>query len=137
MWFSEDPLPPDIETVLNAAAVLDVTEFQFFELAWADWFGRLGPEEEVEPFFVRYMFEQVVPNWVRQFARKVLKLFDEGSLDPEDFGVQMYSPVEPVSPLIRGFMVALIIGGGILMLVLLVAAAGYLPQFPKGCYFPP
>lgn len=134
MWFSEDPLPPDIETVLNAAAVLDVTEFQLFELAWADWYGRRGPVEQVEPFFVRYMFEQVVPNWVRQFARKVLKSSAEGSLDPDVFGV--HARLEPPNPLMRLLTVAVIVGATLVILFLLIAAVG-LPAFPKGCYFPP
>lgn len=135
MWFTEDPLPADIETVLNAAAVLDVTEFRLFELAWADWYGRRGPVEQVEPFFVRYMFDQVVPDWVRQFARKILALSDEGNLDPEAFGA--HGHVEPPNPWLRGIMVTAVIGATLLTLILMAASVGYLPHFPKGCYFPP
>jgi len=135
MWFNEDPLPPDVESVLNAAAVLDVTEFHFFELAWADWYGRRGPVDEVEPFFVRYMFNQVVPNWVRQFARKILKLSAEGSLDPDAFGG--HTRLEPPSECMRGISVAAIIASGMILMILMMVAVDYLPGFPKGCYFPP
>lgn len=85
--FDED-IPADIEEVLDVAAHLDIKEFQVFQLAYNWWHGQQSTDAAIEPFFVRYMFHDVVPHWVRQFTRMALRLKEEGRLSPEYFGIE-------------------------------------------------
>ncbi len=85
--FDED-LPTDVEEVLDVAAALDIKEFEVFHLAYDWWHGEKLTDAEIEPIFVKYMFNSVVPPWVRQFTRVALQLRDEGKLNPDMFGVQ-------------------------------------------------
>ena len=63
---------PDASHVAAAACYLEVGEFRLFEMAWEDWHGEMPDEKTVERHFVRYLFHQTVPIWVRHFVRKVL-----------------------------------------------------------------
>ncbi len=58
--------------VLDAAALLDVREFDFFALAHDWWFGAHAEIKALERAFVPYMFRGIVPLWVRQYAREVM-----------------------------------------------------------------
>ena len=89
-FFSDDDhtVPPDTLEVLEASALLQITEFHLFELAYERWFGRPAREEELEGVFARYMFASVAPPWVRQFCRAVADSERRGHLDPLEFGVQ-------------------------------------------------
>ena len=80
-------IPPDVLSVLRATALLDITEYELFGLAWLRWNGERPEEGVLEPFFVAYMFDAVVPPWVRAFARTVERLSREGCLDRRALGV--------------------------------------------------
>ena len=54
--FDDDEVPRDTLDVLAASAVLEITEFRLFELAYERWFGTEPLEVRVEPYFNRYMF---------------------------------------------------------------------------------
>ena len=69
----QNPNGPDTRHVAAAACYLQVGEFRLFELAWEDWHGEKADEKAVERHFVRYLFHQTVPIWVRHFVRKVLE----------------------------------------------------------------
>lgn len=90
-YFDED-VAPDIAAILHTAALLDITEYLVFKLAYKDWFGERATDERVEPHFVKYMFQEIVPIWVRQYTRKVIKLDEEGSLNPRSLGVYKRLP---------------------------------------------
>ena len=62
----------DASFVLDAAAPLDVREFDFFALAHDWWFGTRAEIKALERAFVPYMFRGIVPLWVRQYAREVM-----------------------------------------------------------------
>ncbi|NIR28368.1 MAG: hypothetical protein GWN84_03375 [Gammaproteobacteria bacterium] len=83
----DDQIAPDTRDILSASAILEITEFRLFELAYERWFGKPAVEKEIERFFVGYMFRSIVPHWVRQFCRDVLTLDAAGKLVPRDFGV--------------------------------------------------
>lgn len=83
----EDGLEPDARAVLSASALLEITEFRLFELAYQRWFGEAAAEKTIERFFTAYMFRSVVPPWVRQFCRDVLSRDGSGELEPREFGV--------------------------------------------------
>jgi len=83
----DDQIPVDTRDVLDASALLQITEFHLFELAFERWFGREAREAELEPCFARYMFAAIAPFWVRQFCREVADRDSDGTLNPRDFGV--------------------------------------------------
>ncbi|UCD35995.1 MAG: hypothetical protein JSU90_03950 [Nitrospiraceae bacterium] len=83
----EDPLLRDVNNVVVASMVLQISEFRLFQIAHVQWYGREIPESRLEYVFDDYLFEQRIPHYVRYFARKVIRLFDEGGLDPRDFNI--------------------------------------------------
>ncbi len=87
----EQRYPPltDIDHVAISAGLLQVSEFRFFQVAYADWYGREIPTPSLEPIFARYMFDSVVPHWVRHLTRIVLSRSQEGTLDPRDFNIRL------------------------------------------------
>jgi hypothetical protein len=82
--------PPltDTDHVAISAGLLQVSEFCFFQVAYADWYGREISTPSLEPIFTRYMFDNVVPHWVRHLTRIVLSRSEEGTLDPRDFNIR-------------------------------------------------
>ncbi|WP_455365185.1 hypothetical protein [Kaarinaea lacus] len=127
--FKEPPISLDTRLVLDAASVMDISEFQLFELAYVDWFGDEPLASEVEPSFAVYMFRGEIPTWVRQFARKILKTW------PEDLSAPRTLP-QHFTPL-RGtayFMLVVFVVGSLFLSA--ASSADLLPALQQ-CYFPP
>ena len=80
MGFIEAKIPDDCTAVLDAAAVLDMREIDFFRLAFRRWFGRDVRDSEIERVFAAYMFRNIVPPWARHFSRHVLARAADGRL---------------------------------------------------------
>jgi hypothetical protein len=76
----------DCRALARAAAALDLSEYDFFRLAYRRWFGRLPREAELEAAFSRYMFAQKAPSWARHLSREVLDRRRRGVLEPDAFG---------------------------------------------------
>ncbi len=114
----EKSIPLDVRNVLDTAAMLQVTEFNLFRIAYRHWHGCDAPERSIEKFFVPYMFRSIVPYWVRQLCRHVLQADAEGILDPAEFGIA--APVEEVN-----FLSAVVVIGAALGM-LVVSASLYL-----------
>jgi hypothetical protein len=130
-YFDED-IPVDIEEVLDVAAHLDIKEFEVFHLAYSWWHGHDCTDAKIETFFVKYMFDDVVPHWVRQFTRMALRLKDEGRLEPEAFGIHR-TPADARS-IAKGIRYGIILVTA--MTALFVVA--HLTQTALGrCMFPP
>lgn len=89
-YFDED-LQPDSLDLLEAAAALEVKEFKLFELAYREWYGRQPVAHVIEAHFSNYMFNKVIPAWVRSYSRRVVDLHSSGELDPKALGV--YQPL--------------------------------------------
>jgi len=129
-------LDRDVVALLDAAAALEVTEFRFFELAFEDWHGRRASQPLIEKHFVAYMFAERVPTWVRQFARKVLKLAASGELDPAQFGIFKRLPSGRMIRLGKVYALIILVLSA-LILLLTVYAPENLLNAVRGCYFPP
>ena len=86
-YFDEGRIPNDVWSVLKTASLLSVGEFRVFEIAYEQWYGEAGEEQHIEDHFTSYMFNDIVPVWVRHFCKRIVKLDQEDSLDPEDFGI--------------------------------------------------
>jgi hypothetical protein len=78
--------------LLEAAAMLQVTEFRIFELAYKDWYGVLPKAQVAEVHFRNYMFNQIIPVWVSGFCRRIVDLGQSGALNPKDFGIYQRLP---------------------------------------------
>ncbi len=59
----------DAEMITKVADTLGISEFKLFESAYVDWYKRPASERELESYFVRYLFYQEAPSWVRHYAR--------------------------------------------------------------------
>jgi hypothetical protein len=77
----------DGRLVMDAAAALDIREFDLFLLAYRRRFDREPLPDRIEDIFANYMFTQEAPVYVRQFAREALAKAKAGVLDPSQFGV--------------------------------------------------
>ncbi len=86
-FFDEGRIPEDVWGVLSSASLLSIGEFRVFEIAYEQWYGEAGDEKHIEKHFTSYMFNDIVPVWVRHFCKKIVKLDDEDALDPAEFGV--------------------------------------------------
>ncbi|MDJ0956582.1 MAG: hypothetical protein QNI91_06985 [Arenicellales bacterium] len=89
-YFDED-LKQDSLDLLEAAAALEVKEFKLFELAYREWYGEKPLSRVIEVHFSNYMFNNVIPSWVRSYSRNIVKLHKAGKLDPKAFGI--YHPL--------------------------------------------
>lgn len=118
----EKSIPLDVRNVLDTAAMLQVTEFNLFRIAYRHWHGCDASERSIEQFFVPYMFRSIVPYWVRQLCRRVLQADAEGTLDPAEFGITPL--VEQVSSN-RPFLSAVVVIGAAFGM-LIISAGLYL-----------
>ena len=117
-------LSDDARGVLDAAYVLRVSEFDLFRLAYRRWYGGDAETKWLEQVFARYMFQQKVPIWVRQFCRDVLARRAASSVeghafDRREFGADTVPRREPFVDYPRTFI-------AITMVVMLLAYVIYL-----------
>lgn len=131
----DEHLAPDIDSVLTATALLDITEWEFFNLAYNRWHGKPAEDGLMEPIFAAYMFNDVVPLWARHFARLVERLYRRGVLDRRALGVdRLPSSRQMVN---RGLRYSVIVT---VILIVLVIFAEFMAQVIKlgdRCVFPP
>lgn len=130
----DEPLPEDIADVLEISAILEIREYDLFGLAYYWWFGRPSPEKVLESHFARYMFNRIVPLWVRQYSRMVLELQEKGNLDREALGVDRLPDATPES-VRAGVRYAVILVSTLCLLVLIAEFAFKYLKLP--CFFPP
>jgi hypothetical protein len=71
----------DAQAVLWSAEILEKTEFEVFETAYRAWYREPADERQLERIFAGYMFDEVVPFWVRQFTRETLQANDHWCRD--------------------------------------------------------
>jgi len=137
-WHIDDRLPANIQAVLDTAALLDITEFRVFELAHVNWYGRRAQTRDIEPLFVDYMFNDIVPPWVAQFTRKVLRLYHEGDQGQVDRGALGLQPTtRKAHYAARGGWYLLTLTLSLALLLLLANSAVEVSPFLRECYFPP
>lgn len=120
----EDEVPQDTRDVLAASAVLEITEFRLFELAYTRWFGEPASEKKVERYYEVYMFRAIAPFWVRQFCREVMDQARLDRLDPTQFGV--FPLPESETMFQRGIRYSMVVAFVMLILHLVaIIVAGY------------
>ncbi len=81
---------PKRAEVARAANLLQVGEFQFLQLAYNEWFSEEMPESLCNSLFMGYMLYDKVPHWARHYARCILALDREGTLNDRDPSYHRY-----------------------------------------------
>ncbi|MFQ5785281.1 MAG: hypothetical protein ACE5H8_10715 [Alphaproteobacteria bacterium] len=128
-YFDEN-VPDDVQAVLDVSALLGIPEFRLFDIAYRFWYGEGADEKTIERYFIPYMFQDVVPLWVRHFTHHVRSLGRQGRLDKTAFGIQRR--VATSESVQRGRVYALTLLTVLVVLLLLAELAA--DQF---CLFPP
>lgn len=125
----------DENEVLEVAALLDITEFRVFTIAYWRWFGRRAGSQVMEHYFARYMFNSIVPHWVHYFTREILGHAQAGTLRAADYGIHCPQPSRVMLRRGRRLVVVLLS----ICLLMFLAALYYddLAQLAQNCYFPP
>ena len=134
MPFDED-LAPDVDSVLNATALLDITEWDFFNLAYNRWHGEPAGEGVMEPIFAAYMFKDIVPLWARHFARLVERLYRRGVLDGRALGIEPLPSSARMAR--RGMRYGVIIAVVLIALIVFAEFIAQMTRLGDRCLFPP
>lgn len=90
-------VPPDVEAVSRTGRLLGIGPFAVFALAYERWHGVAPAAKALEPIFVRYLFEQTAPPWVRHFARLIAFQAENGRFDRTEYGLPAPAP-ETLTP---------------------------------------
>lgn len=105
-------LDPRARQVIDAAAMLEIPEYEFLAMAYREWYGRPPPREILDALFGPYMFDGTTPYWAVSLARQVIALYESGRLDESRFR----SPAHPPATL-RDLVTA--IGQSVILLAVL------------------
>jgi hypothetical protein len=135
LFFDEKRMPSDVADVLEATALLEVTEFHLFRLAYQRWHGTAIDDAALERYYLPYMFRSRVPLWVRALSREVIAAADAEALDPKAYGVEPRPlSMDMYNRGLRYFLWITVILG-----TLLTGAATVAELVPwyESCYFPP
>jgi len=135
LFFDEKKMSSDVADVLEAAALLEVTEFEFFRIAYRRWFAADIGDDGLERYYLPYMFKRRVPPWVRHLAREVIERAEADGLDPKDYGV-LPRPLtmDMYNRGIRYLLWIAVITGTLMTGAATVAE--FAPWY-QSCYFPP
>ncbi len=116
----QTPIRPDAREVLDTSALLEISEYRVFQLAYRRWHGHDATNRALERIYIRYIFYEEVPLWVRHFTRHVLQLADEGRLDRVELGLA--PPPPPRVSLAQGKR----------YLIIAVAVCGFIVYLAQG-----
>jgi hypothetical protein len=116
------------QEVMDAAALLDVSEYDLLCRAYRRWYGREPDAGLMDRVFGAYMRAAAVPHWARFHAREILEGEDR---------LRAAAACRPCVPGVRlkGLATVLVLGLALAALVLLADAA--LSPGAGSCYFPP
>ncbi len=115
--------------LLEAAALLEIKEYALFEKAYKDWSGHHAQRNVMEAHFSNYMFQGVIPVWVRRYCHKVVELERKGELDPRKLGI--YKP----QPSRRLILIGKWYAVGLLIMFLLVTYFSFRDTFTPSSLF--
>ena len=69
------------------AAVLQISEYELFRIAYRNWFNHPITENRLDFLFKEYLADGAVPYWVNDFTRKAHEKFKAGELNYKDYGI--------------------------------------------------
>ena len=82
------PLDPRSRTFIQAAGLLEISEYDLMAIAYREWYGQSASRQVLERHFRPYMFGGPPPFWAHRLATEVLELDDRGELKSSRFGVE-------------------------------------------------
>jgi hypothetical protein len=83
-----DLLVDDEEKLVGfISAVLQISEYEFFRIAYQSWFNRPISNSYLDTLFKEYLATGSLPYWVNDFARKAHEKFKAGELNYKDYGI--------------------------------------------------
>ena len=126
----------DRQAVADASAALQVSEFELFQLAYRNWFGRSSEQKVLSDAFSRYLGGADAPMWVRDLTRRVQRSTIAGDLNPSDYGIAARTWFHRPRPLACGAIAAGMLGVLVLLIYLAMRAQSLdsLVCFLPPCY---
>ena len=117
---------PDAMAVTEAANRLGMREIDLFRLAYRTRWGQDIRDDRLEQMFAAYMFQQVVPYWLNQFAREVIS---RGEKIPAAIraSTRRYRPT-PRKPARHGRLIVASVFAGMLIYGLSLTVITYSPD---------
>jgi hypothetical protein len=82
-----DDASRDIARIEISAKLLHLSELRFFEISYEANFGDDIPEEYLISIFDDYVFSNMVPDWVREFAQYVMSCYYEDNSETREFSL--------------------------------------------------
>ena len=98
----------EIEAVQFVAQFLEVSEYEVFQLAFNDWYGKRMNNMTMDYRFENYLDEDVVPFWVWTFAKGVIQKYEKDEVVPIDYGIE--PTVLTKSQKIKGWLIVIGVG---------------------------
>lgn len=92
---AERALDPRARQVIEAAAILEISEYELLAMAFREWFGRAPRRQDLDPLFGPYMFDGVTPYWAVALARQIIALHEQGRLHHSRFRAPSHPPATP------------------------------------------
>ena len=81
---------PKRSTILHAANLLQIGEFQLIQLAYKVWYNKDLPEDKINKVFSEYMVRGIMPIWVSYYAKDIIKLDNAKKLNSYDDRYHVY-----------------------------------------------
>jgi len=113
---------PERGTVIEAANILQVGEFQFLQLAYREWFGHDMPANQINGYFRHFVIKGHTPRWAIRHAERIIGWDARGLLDARNPDYRRFDNLHysPVPQGVRRFVIAvailvLTLGGGLLI----------------------
>ena len=72
---------PKRSEIIHAANLVQIGEFQLIQLAYKSWYGEDLPENKINIIFSEYMLTDIIPIWVTDYAKTIIKLDKANVLD--------------------------------------------------------
>lgn len=85
-------LNPRTRRVIEAAAILEIPEYDLLAMAFREWYGRSPRRADLDALFGPYMFDGVTPFWAVSLARQVIALHEQGRLRESRFRAPAHPP---------------------------------------------
>ena len=77
----------EIDAVRFVAQFLEVSEYEVFQLAYSDWYGKRMNNRTMDYRFENYLSEDVVPFWVWTFTKGVIQKYEKDEVKRTDYGI--------------------------------------------------
>ena len=78
----------EVEAVQFVGQFLEVSEYEVFQLAYKDWYGKRMTSGTMDYRFENYLDEDVVPFWVWTFVKGVIKKYEQDEVKRTDYGIE-------------------------------------------------